>query len=139
MAEKRTYVKRVMVCRPVKSINEAASGVVVGTGRATGDILVNKLSSNLYEPGKLVAGHGLDKSYGDSASNNIVMSLDSSELKQIIDSDYIKFMTGQTEEHTSELQSRLHLVCRLLLEKKKKYNKNKKKKTKTKNKTDRLT
>src|SRR2546429_3864637 len=25
------------------------------------------------------------------------------------------------EEHTSELQSRLHLVCRLLLEKKKKY------------------
>src|SRR2546422_8543182 len=34
-------------------------------------------------------------------------------------------MTGQpamnrSEEHTSELQSRLHLVCRLLLEKKKK-------------------
>src|SRR5687768_18271860 len=32
----------------------------------------------------------------------------------------------RSEEHTSELQSRLHLVCRLLLEKKKK----KKKKTK---------
>src|SRR5687768_17786645 len=30
---------------------------------------------------------------------------------------------GRSEEHTSELQSRLHLVCRLLLEKKKK-NKN---------------
>src|SRR2546422_4312299 len=30
----------------------------------------------------------------------------------------------RSEEHTSELQSRLHLVCRLLLEKKKKkYNK----------------
>src|SRR2546429_2874194 len=28
----------------------------------------------------------------------------------------------RSEEHTSELQSRLHLVCRLLLEKKKKYN-----------------
>src|SRR2546429_5803221 len=27
--------------------------------------------------------------------------------------------TGRSEEHTSELQSRLHLVCRLLLEKKK--------------------
>src|SRR2546422_7349970 len=26
---------------------------------------------------------------------------------------------GRSEEHTSELQSRLHLVCRLLLEKKK--------------------
>src|SRR2546422_4532257 len=30
------------------------------------------------------------------------------------------FYVGRSEEHTSELQSRLHLVCRLLLEKKKK-------------------
>src|SRR2546429_7175683 len=29
--------------------------------------------------------------------------------------------TLRSEEHTSELQSRLHLVCRLLLEKKNKY------------------
>src|SRR3989449_5356187 len=32
----------------------------------------------------------------------------------------------RSEEHTSELQSRLHLVCRLLLEKKKKDHKEKK-------------
>src|SRR2546422_10634567 len=31
--------------------------------------------------------------------------------------------TSRSEEHTSELQSRLHLVCRLLLEKKKKNKK----------------
>src|SRR2546422_3276184 len=34
------------------------------------------------------------------------------------------FLLGReprSEEHTSELQSRLHLVCRLLLEKKKKH------------------
>src|SRR2546429_3419770 len=30
------------------------------------------------------------------------------------------FILQRSEEHTSELQSRLHLVCRLLLEKKKK-------------------
>src|SRR2546429_3600301 len=30
-------------------------------------------------------------------------------------------VVSRSEEHTSELQSRLHLVCRLLLEKKKKY------------------
>src|SRR2546422_7907846 len=30
----------------------------------------------------------------------------------------------RSEEHTSELQSRLHLVCRLLLEKKKKASRN---------------
>src|SRR2546422_5745169 len=29
-------------------------------------------------------------------------------------------LVSRSEEHTSELQSRLHLVCRLLLEKKKK-------------------
>src|SRR2546422_8399118 len=33
-----------------------------------------------------------------------------------------KYYSGRrSEEHTSELQSRLHLVCRLLLEKKKKH------------------
>src|SRR5437899_5893872 len=32
---------------------------------------------------------------------------------------------ARSEEHTSELQSLRHLVCRLLLEKKKKKNKNK--------------
>src|SRR2546429_4524175 len=31
---------------------------------------------------------------------------------------YLKPSTNRSEEHTSELQSRLHLVCRLLLEKK---------------------
>src|SRR2546429_2628656 len=32
------------------------------------------------------------------------------------------YIVARSEEHTSELQSRLHLVCRLLLEKKKKTN-----------------
>src|SRR2546429_3669582 len=39
---------------------------------------------------------------------------------------------SRSEEHTSELQSRLHLVCRLLLEKKKKQNsKNKSEQSRT--------
>ena len=37
----------------------------------------------------------------------------------------------RSEEHTSELQSPDHLVCRLLLEKKNKHKKKKKKKKKT--------
>src|SRR2546422_6088243 len=32
----------------------------------------------------------------------------------------VEYLRARSEEHTSELQSRLHLVCRLLLEKKKK-------------------
>src|SRR5687768_17775847 len=34
-----------------------------------------------------------------------------------------RWLSSRSEEHTSELQSRLHLVCRLLLEKKKKKKK----------------
>src|SRR5690554_7274569 len=33
---------------------------------------------------------------------------------------FLNFLISRSEEHTSELQSRPHLVCRLLLEKKKK-------------------
>src|SRR5690554_7660056 len=43
-----------------------------------------------------------------------------------VDNDYLKGKTigaQRSEEHTSELQSRPHLVCRLLLEKKKKKKK----------------
>src|SRR2546429_6465030 len=42
-------------------------------------------------------------------------------VKTLSDADRDKVdFTARSEEHTSELQSRLHLVCRLLLEKKKK-------------------
>src|SRR6266436_3387273 len=40
--------------------------------------------------------------------------------------------SSRSEEHTSELQSRLHLVCRLLLEKKKKHKQHPTKKHKPK-------
>src|SRR2546422_3166638 len=39
---------------------------------------------------------------------------------RICGNDWVRATLGRSEEHTSELQSRLHLVCRLLLEKKKK-------------------
>src|SRR2546422_6453515 len=46
------------------------------------------------------------------------------ELQERIDKSLEPFKYAKrSEEHTSELQSRLHLVCRLLLEKKKKNNK----------------
>src|SRR2546422_2563323 len=36
--------------------------------------------------------------------------------------EHLRPQESRSEEHTSELQSRLHLVCRLLLEKKKNTN-----------------
>src|SRR5258708_8993031 len=46
-----------------------------------------------------------------------VMEIEPSRLQQTIDG-----IRARSEEHTSELQSPDHLVCRLLLEKKKKIN-----------------
>src|SRR2546429_2356061 len=39
----------------------------------------------------------------------------------VLESDSASSPSPRSEEHTSELQSRLHLVCRLLLEKKTKF------------------
>src|SRR2546421_9488291 len=50
-----------------------------------------------------------------------------SRYDELNDSSFVflpSFVTERSEEHTSELQSRSDLVCRLLLEKKKKRKKN---------------
>src|SRR5690554_7118408 len=51
---------------------------------------------------------------------NCFMACFSSELQGDGAADYVHVAVCRSEEHTSELQSRPHLVCRLLLEKKKK-------------------
>src|SRR2546422_2805165 len=50
------------------------------------------------------------------------VALDPDDLARVIrdQADIAETEGYRSEEHTSELQSRLHLVCRLLLEKKKK-------------------
>src|SRR5687768_17981797 len=48
----------------------------------------------------------------------LLVAAESSTLYEVRVGDAV----ARSEEHTSELQSRLHLVCRLLLEKKKKNN-----------------
>src|SRR2546422_5358537 len=60
------------------------------------------------------------------AVGGIELSLDPNVLHEprdhpccFLDADVLR--GDRSEEHTSELQSRLHLVCRLLLEKKKKH------------------
>src|SRR3712207_8988175 len=40
-------------------------------------------------------------------------------INNVVDiTNFVLLLTGRSEEHTSELQSRQYLVCRLLLEKK---------------------
>src|SRR5207253_8674045 len=63
-------------------------------GKRIGDSI---MAGGMHEPDGIVGGHGIEIGGGDIAS----------------------FSELRSEEHTSELQSRGHLVCRLLLEKKK--------------------
>src|SRR5687768_18410127 len=62
-----------------------------------------------------MAGYKLQKVGTDERGN-----LDLDFLRENVDERTAGLMLTRSEEHTSELQSRLHLVCRLLLEKKKK-------------------
>src|SRR5687768_17959736 len=57
----------------------------------------------------------------DSDLHRIVrhFEIDQSRLAKDVTEALDRLPRGRSEEHTSELQSRLHLVCRLLLEKKK--------------------
>src|SRR5690554_7371126 len=55
---------------------------------------------------------------GESGSGKSVSAL---SVLRLLDERHADYPSGsRSEEHTSELQSRPHLVCRLLLEKKKK-------------------
>src|SRR2546422_4720507 len=57
------------------------------------------------------------KVLGAVPSPNLMLNWDPGNAAE---QDEKPYPDGRSEEHTSELQSRLHLVCRLLLEKKKK-------------------
>src|SRR2546429_1998108 len=59
---------------------------------------------------------GIDSSSSMPPSWVAIVSTASREITWNLSADALQ----RSEEHTSELQSRLHLVCRLLLEKKKK-------------------
>src|SRR5207249_9918306 len=59
--------------------------------------------------GDLLVGVALHLAQGDAAQLGVVQALEQAAA----------FLGHRSEEHTSELQSRFDLVCRLLLEKKK--------------------
>src|SRR5437660_12040638 len=67
---------------------------------------------NRYEPGARLSLHQ-DKDERDLSSPIVSVSLG-------LPAVFLRYGDDRSEEHTSELQSRGHLVCRLLLEKKKK-------------------
>src|SRR5687768_2530297 len=63
----------------------------------------------------------LNEQWMDKIGPTDVLAFPMDELRPgLVNEEPEEGILGRSEEHTSELQSRLHLVCRLLLEKKKK-------------------
>src|SRR2546422_3127414 len=90
---------------PGTEVRDAATGEVIGEGLASGDTLLvakggrgGRGNARFATPTHRSPREWEPGEYGEERQLELVRS----------------------EEHTSELQSRLHLVCRLLLEKKKK-------------------
>src|SRR2546422_6788165 len=72
--------------------------------------------------------HAREQAITRRQSERVVVEPDAHRLTLVVGEDTIRetrdvparlAIEPRSEEHTSELQSRLHLVCRLLLEKKK--------------------
>src|SRR5690625_6999816 len=60
-----------------------------------------------------------DRFFGEELENNCWFDLNYPAFNATVHFTYHPIRENRSEEHTSELQSRGHLVCRLLLEKKK--------------------
>src|SRR3989442_2997767 len=67
----------------------------------------------------IVEDHKLDWASKDSALRVHMLLAQQVSLTTVAALDGVRLSGDRSEEHTSELQSRPHLVCRLLLEKKK--------------------
>src|SRR3989449_3984340 len=101
---------------------EGTYGIAAVSTREPDTIVAARLGSPLL----VAIGSGENFVASDAsavlAHTRSVVYLDEGEIAVVRPGDYriLDLDAVRSEEHTSELQSRLHLVCRLLLEKKKK-------------------
>ena len=101
---------------------EHATGCTVFLCRegAVGGVDVRGGSPGTRETDLLRPVHRVDQVHAIVLSGGSAFGLDAaSGVVAYLESQGIGYKVGRSEEHTSELQSRRKLVCRLLLEKKK--------------------
>src|SRR5690554_6849093 len=105
--------------RSLRALKDKAARVAIGTGGFTVIVAITMIFFYLlYEVAPLFQSASVDKvtEYQVPAAElgeTLYLGMEEQAEKGIR-------VTRRSEEHTSELQSRPHLVCRLLLEKKKK-------------------
>src|SRR3712207_8609990 len=83
--------------------------------------------TTLFRSRVAAVGEGVERGVGAESYSHVPSRIDRIDAYDTICSCYTGQLDGhqayrRSEEHTSELQSRQYLVCRLLLEKKKQYN-----------------
>src|SRR5690625_6197046 len=89
------------------TMSQAQTKVYEGNSNSYSKVICNLKDGKIYK--------------GNSSSYSAVLvNISGNKIYQGNSGSYSKVL--RSEEHTSELQSRGHLVCRLLLEKKKKNN-----------------
>src|SRR2546422_10067106 len=101
------------------TVDGAPEGVYVsGVARITSRLM--KTGAKFKHPRSVMLSIDLHDVSGQGLSTGAAYVTESQEdvMRPLVASDQVEIT--RSEEHTSELQSRLHLVCRLLLEKKKK-------------------
>src|SRR5690625_5313209 len=63
-------------------------------------------------------GNGASENDKNNSNNETETEATQDDVEQVLNLSTTSCVASRSEEHTSELQSRGHLVCRLLLEKK---------------------
>src|SRR3989449_6901348 len=122
--------------------DEAIRRIVQGWMESTGPTTAEELARKLHLPtqdvngallrleaeGQILRGHFRSPSQEEWCDRRLLARIHRltigrlrREIEPVTAADFMQFLFQwqRSEEHTSELQSRLHLVCRLLLEKKK--------------------
>src|SRR5690625_5472200 len=96
--------------------------LVVGANGQVGKHLVEKIqNSESIQAKAMIRKAEQAKYFEDLGAETVLVDLEDETSKITEAAKGVDAV--RSEEHTSELQSRGHLVCRLLLEKKKKYTK----------------
>src|SRR2546429_5420891 len=72
--------------------------------------------TTLFRSHNLLFGYNCNKRPEKVTVALLIDGKETDRKEMLFSRDFVE--DGRSEEHTSELQSRLHLVCRLLLEKK---------------------
>src|SRR5256884_1202098 len=111
----RSRTRPVAGRKPLTGLVAVVAGATRGAGRGIARAL-GEAGATVYCTGRSVRGNRSPYNRPETVDETaeMISSVGGSAIALRVD-----HTVERSEEHTSELQSRLHLVCRLLLEKKK--------------------